>query len=151
VVCHTTLLLRRSCLEITGPMDESLHSGDHDLVLFLSRHFHAFVVYRPLVHVRKHSQNSTGSHALNVRLLQEAVRSLDKLRQQKLISMHEHKVANGKMCYDFGVQMLRAADYEVASAYFMKSLRARPWFWKTWVRVATVLPRMLLPKKVSRV
>ena len=55
IICHTTLVIRRSCLQQVGPMDETLHSGDHDRVFFLSRFFEAFIIFDPLVRVDRKS------------------------------------------------------------------------------------------------
>ena len=126
IICHTTLVLKKSCFEKTGPMDEEMHSGDHDLVFFLSRHFDAYVIYRPLVMVRKHDQNTTSNNALNARLLKEHHRTLDKLLRMRLITEQEHADAVAVTSYSFGHQMLHSGDYEEARSYFMTSWKQRP-------------------------
>jgi teichuronic acid biosynthesis glycosyltransferase TuaG len=126
IICHTTLVVKRSCFEKTGPMDEQMHSGDHDLVFFLSWYFDAYVIYRPLVMVRKHDQNTTSNQALNARLLKEHHRTLDKLLRAGLITEQEHADAISITSYSFGHQMLHSGDYDQARSYFMTSLRRRP-------------------------
>lgn len=126
IVCHTTLVVRKSCLGKTGPMDEQMHSGDHDLVFFLSRYFDAYAIYRPLVRVRKHDQNTTSNNALNVRLLREHHRTLDKLVNMQLISEQEHADAVAVTSYSFGHQMLDSRNYDEARSYFMTSWKHRP-------------------------
>lgn len=131
IICHTTLVVRRSCFEKTGPMDEQMHSGDHDLVFFLSRYFDAHVIYRPLVSVRKHDQNSTSNPSLNIRLLREHHRTLEKLRNQQLISGAEYERAIVLTSYSFGHQLVADGEYNLANEYFWKSWKARPWHMKS--------------------
>jgi cellulose synthase/poly-beta-1,6-N-acetylglucosamine synthase-like glycosyltransferase len=130
VICHTTLVIRRSSLEIIGPMDESFHSGDHDVVFHLSRLFNAHVIYRPLVLVRKHNQNSTGSHSLSLRLLNEHHRTLQKLMDGKLITKIEFRKAIACTSYDFARQLISSKDYRSIKKYLIKCLLIQPWHWK---------------------
>ncbi len=141
IICHTTLMIRNSCLDKTGPMDETLHSGDHDRVFFLSRYFNAFVIYKPLVHVRKHGQNSTSNPDLSFRLLEEHHQSLVKLLHQNLISTKEYKKAYIITSYSFGCQQLSAGNYLGARAYFNKCLSYNPFYWKAWARHAQLLSK----------
>jgi glycosyltransferase involved in cell wall biosynthesis len=134
-ICHTTLLLRKSCLEVTGPMDETMHSGDHDFVFFLSRHFNAFVVYRPMVRVRKHDQNSTSDQHLNLRLMSEHHRTLEKLFHLNLISKKEFKYSLGVTSYAFGIQLFPVKDWISAKKYFLLSLKKQPFHIKSWLRL----------------
>lgn len=136
IICHTTLLIRRSCLDKIGPMDETMHSGDHDRVFYLSRHFDAFVVFRPLVHVRKHPQNSTADPVLSLRLLEEHHRTLHKLHHEGLISTKEFKKAYAITSYSFGVQILATGNYLAARQYFSTCLAYRPFYWKALIRKA---------------
>lgn len=140
IICHTTLVIRTSCLSKIGPMDETMHSGDHDRVFLLSRHYNAFAVYRPLVHVRKHAQNSTGNPSLSQRLLEEHHATLQKLFKQDLISRSEYLKAYGITSYAFGTQMHSIGNYEAARQYFFKALSSRPFHLKTWIRLAQSLP-----------
>ncbi len=144
IICHTTLMIRKSCLDKIGTMDESMHSGDHDLVFLLSRHFDAHVVYRPLVHVRKHAQNSTGNPALSLILLEEHHKTLRKLFQQKLISNEEFKRAYALTSYSFGVQVMKTQNYPVARQYFLKCVSNRPYYWKAWARLVLMLPKQVV-------
>ncbi len=144
IICHTTLLIRASCLDIIGPMDETLHSGDHDRVFYLSRHFKAYVVYRPLVRVRKHPQNSTVNPALSLRLLEEHHTTLQKLYRQKLISRKAFNRAYALSSYSFGVQVLATGNYTAAQQYFTKCLAHHPFYWKAMIRLV-----LLLPKKIA--
>jgi glycosyltransferase involved in cell wall biosynthesis len=141
IIYHSTLMLRKSCLDQTGPMDENLHSGDHDIVFFLSRLFNAFVIYEPLVRVRKHNQNSTLSHELSLRLLKEHHQTLQKLYSKKLITNREYTKSLAVTSYDFGVQLLPSGDYASAQEYFLKCLKITPWNIKAWVRLFITLSK----------
>lgn len=144
IICHTTLVLKRSCLETTGPMDETMHSGDHDLVFFLSRLFDACVFYQPLVQVRKHDQNSTSSNELSLRLLKEHHRTLQKLLDKELISNKEYNHAMAHTSYSFGIQALAAGAPKSATDYFLTCLKINPWNLKAWFRLLLVLPKQII-------
>ena len=134
VICHTTLVIRKNCLEKTGPMDESMHSGDHDLVFLLSRLYQAHIIFDSLVRVRKHDQNSTSDSKLTLKLLEEHHYSLEKLLHKKLITNSEYRCAVAKSSYSFGVQLQQANEHTPAASYFLKGLKTRPWNLKGWVR-----------------
>ncbi len=144
IICHTTLLLRKSCFEKIGQMDEQMHSGDHDMVFTLSRFFNAFVIYESLVSVRKHSQNSTGSHSLSVRLLNEHHQTLEKLFTKKLISKADYRKAIATTSYSFGVQVLPAKDYSLAVHYFLRCIAITPWNIKAWARLLLTLAKQVI-------
>lgn len=139
IICHTTLVVNASCLEKIGPMDELMHSGDHDLVFRLSCYFDACVIYQPLVQVRKHSQNSTSSHLLSLRLLKEHHQTIHKLFTDKLISKSEYRQAMAASSYSFGVQVMAAKDYSSAVSYFIKCITITPWKGKAWIRLMMAL------------
>ena len=143
VIYHSALVLKRSCLERTGPMDEQMHSGDHDMVFFLSRYFDAFVVYRPMVRVRKHDGNTTSNPALNLRLLREHHRTLEKLLAQKLITPAEYRASIATTSYSFGRQLAAAGDMTNAIEYFLLSWRLRPWNLKSALFMALSLPKKI--------
>ncbi|MFM9840627.1 MAG: glycosyltransferase [Cyclobacteriaceae bacterium] len=144
IICHTTLVLRKSCLEKTGQMDEQMHSGDHDLAFMLSHFFEAYVIYEPLVLVRKHNQNSTASHSLSLRLLKEHHHTLEKLFDKNLISRIEYLKAVASTSYSFGVQILPAKDYDSAARYFFKCVTITPWNIKAWVRLLFALSKQVI-------
>lgn len=144
IICHTTLLLKKSCLDLVGEMDESMHSGDHDLVFMLSRSFDAYVIYQPLVHVRKHEQNSTNNHPLSLKLLKEHHLTLYKLLAKNLITKSHYRKALANTSYSFGVQVLPAKDYKSALHYFLLCIKITPWNAKAWVRLLSALTKNVL-------
>jgi glycosyltransferase involved in cell wall biosynthesis len=144
VICHTSLVLKRACLDKTGPMDEEMHSGDHDMVFFLSRYFDAFAVYRPLVRVRKHEGNTTSNAALNLKLLIEHHHTLKKLMDRKLISGKEYEHSLAVTSYSFGRQLLAANDLTSALKYFRKGWRLRPWHLKSAAFTALASAKKIL-------
>ncbi len=144
VICHTTLVVRKSCLDRTGPMDERLHSGDHDHVFFLSRLFDAYVIYEPLVRVRKHDQNSTLSSELFLKLLKEHHFTLHKLLKEDLISLKQYKASMAITSYSFGIQAVKEKEYSAAAHYFWKSIKIKPWHLKSWVRLLLTLPYQVI-------
>lgn len=141
IICHTTLVIRRSCLMQVGPMDESLHSGDHDRVFFLSRFFDALIVFEPLVRVRKHPGNSTGSNALSLRLLKEHHQTLKKLSEQQLITASAYRQAMALTSYSFGMQAMQMKEFTVAKDYFRQCLSNQVFHLKSWYRLLSLLPK----------
>jgi glycosyltransferase involved in cell wall biosynthesis len=142
IICHTSLVIRKACIEQVGPMDESMHSGDHDYAMFLSRHFEAFVIYQPLVRVRKHDQNSTGSVSLSLKLMHEHHRTLKKLATQKLISKEEYTKSYEITSYAFGMQMLAVNSHNNSRHFFLEVLKSQPLHAKALVRwIQTYLRR----------
>jgi glycosyltransferase involved in cell wall biosynthesis len=139
IICHTTLVIRMSCLLQVGPMDELLHSGDHDRVFMLSRYFDALVVYEPLVRVRKHEGNSTGNHALSLRLLNEHHQTLHKLFERQLISSSAYHDALIRTSYSFGVQAMQMNEWNEARRYFKQCLSLQPLHPKAWYRLLSLL------------
>lgn len=146
IICHTTLVLKKSSLETTGPMDETMHSGDHDLVFFLSRLFDACVFYQPLVHVRKHDQNSTSSNELSLRLLKEHHRTLQKFLDKKMISNKEYNKAMSITSYSFGIQALSSNAPKAAVHYFSTCLKITPWNLKAWLRLFQTLSKQVFSR-----
>jgi glycosyltransferase involved in cell wall biosynthesis len=135
IICHPALLFRKSCIDQIGAMDETMHSGDHDFVMYLSRHFNAFVIYSSLVRVRKHDQNSTSSDTLTLKLMQEHHHTLKKLADQKLMSRKEYNKAYAIASYAFGVQLTQIKKYKEATYYFGETIKYKPWRWKAWIRI----------------
>jgi glycosyltransferase involved in cell wall biosynthesis len=142
IICHTTLVIRKSCMNQIGPMDESMHSGDHDYAMFFSRLSDAHVIYQPLVRVRKHDQNSTGSATLSLKLMHEHHRTLMKLSDQKLISQEEYDKSYLITSYAFGIQMLQAKSPSIARNFFLEVLKNKPLHIKAFLRwIQTYLKR----------
>lgn len=141
ILCHTTLVIRRNCLQKVGRMDESLHSGDHDRVFFLSRFFDAFIIFDPLVRVRKHAGNSTGSNALSLRLLKEHHHTLKKLNEQQLITASAYHRAMTLTSYSFGMQAMHMEEWSAARDYFKQCLSHQIFHPKSWYRLLTLLAK----------
>ncbi len=148
IICHTTLVFKKICFDKIGAMDESMHSGDHDFVFFLSRFFDAYVIYEPLVHVRKHSQNSTGSNELSLRLLKEHHKTLDKLLDQELISTKEYTKSVATSSYSFGIQLLNINEFAHARSYFLKCLSIQPWNLKCLIRLFMIFPKQIFGRQL---
>jgi len=143
VICDPTLVLRRSCFKTIGSVDESMQFGIHDMAVRLAGHFSAFVVYRPLVHVRRHGGNTTDDHNTNLILMGEQHRTLGKLQTEGLISASAHRESIAVSAYSYGVQLRAKGDYDNAFRYFLQSFRLRWLSWKTWVRLLQVLPKKI--------
>jgi len=135
VICHPSLVFRKKCMEKIGPMDEAMHSGDHDFAMFLSRYFDAFVIYQPLVRVRRHDQNSTSSEELSLKLMREHHYTLKKLFDQNLITQREYSMAYGLTSYSFAIQLIPSRNILMIRYYLKESIKSQPLKWKAWIRL----------------
>lgn len=144
VICHTTLMVRRSMLDQVGQSDETFQSGDHDFVFRLSREADAIVHYEPLVRVRRHSQNTSSNRANRRVAFDEHHQTLKKLLHNGKISNEEFIRAEQLTSYAFASQSIMFGDHDSALQYLKKSLASRPWHMKTWLKMG-----LTLAKKVS--
>ncbi len=145
VICHTTLVIRRSVLGLVGENDESFLSGDHDLVFRMSHATEAAILYYPLVKVRRHAQNTSYGDIYRLQGFDEHHRTLKKLLDSRKITNEEYSKAMSNTSYAFASQSLVYGDHERAIHYLKKSLAGNPWNVKAWLRMG-----LMLAKKVFR-
>jgi glycosyltransferase involved in cell wall biosynthesis len=143
VICHTTLMIRKACIDSIGQSDESFYAGDHDFVFRMSHSYDAAVLYEPLVKVRKHDQNTTGNHSYDLKGYAEHHRTLRKLLDLKKISSEEYLDAVQVSSYAFGQQLTAAGDHGTAFRYFTKSLAIKPWDARSLVRACQSLAKKI--------
>jgi glycosyltransferase involved in cell wall biosynthesis len=139
VVCHTTLVMRASCLKRMDPMDESKYFGDHEQIFFLSRYFNAHIVFAPMARVRRHVQNLTNNASVSLRLLDEHAATLKKALDKGLIGKKEFRRASVKINYSFGIQAQSAGDYKAARKFYLRCLSYWPFHGKAWMRCLMLL------------
>lgn len=139
VICATTLLFRRSCVNEIGYENENLISGDFDYIISLASKFNAFAVWEAKVKVRKHSQN------LTQKLTSERAASylvpLNNLRGKNLVSELILNRSCAKLCYSFGLQFSVQKDYTLAASYLHKAIKFNPFSIKTYSRLIIALTK----------
>ena len=144
VICHTTLMIRRSVLDTVGENDESFLSGDHDLVFRMSRETDAAIHYEPLVKVRRHAQNTSHGEAYRREGFDEHHRTLKKLLELRKITKEEYAEAINTTSYAFASQCMAHNDHDLALHYLKKSLAGNPWHPKAWFRMVLALAKKVL-------
>ncbi len=148
VICHTTLMVRRSVINQVGESDETFLAGDHDFVFRLCRETDSVIHYEPLVRVRRHSQNTSAGNQYQRIAFNEHHRTLKKLCDSGKISTEEFTRAEQLTSYSFGSQSMVLGDYDNALHYFKKSLRRKPWHAKTWIKLGLALTKKVGATKV---
>ena len=141
VVCATTLVFRRACIETIGLEDESFLSGDFDYSITLASEFDAYAIYAPLVRVRRHDQNTTDRVHLSEMF--GYLKTLQKLLDRKSITPSTYSKVKTKIYYTFGMQLTEAHEYKWANYFFMKNILANPLQLKPWARILLNIPKRL--------
>jgi glycosyltransferase involved in cell wall biosynthesis len=57
-----SLLMRKKCLELVGPFDETKPFSDVNFILKLASRFKAVILYEPLLYRRLHNSNDSGAN-----------------------------------------------------------------------------------------
>lgn len=142
------IVVKRNVLEEVGGFDESelrRISEDWELCMRIAARYPIRYLDEPLVHIRKHSENKTGTmnleHALQSRLttIKEAVaRSPD-----RLTAYYDDAVAN--LYTNIGRKWLEREERAQARRLFWQALRHTPANVQAWIYgLATLLPRPVL-------
>jgi len=142
VICATTLLFRRTCLEKIGYQRENLKSGDFDFIISLAASFNAFAVCESKVKVRKHAQNLT--HKLEADRTRSYLAPLHDLRNKGLVSNTVLDKTLSKLNFNFGVQFLKQHDYQLAISCLKESILHNKLSIKSYGRLAEALARSML-------
>jgi len=104
VIYPSTIIFRRSCLESTGYINETLPQGDNPFFILLSFSFKGVFVVNQLVQIRKHGQNTTNQFQFNIISFEEI--------EQQMISYYERGHLMIQECNNYRVELLkRKAKY----------------------------------------
>ncbi len=76
-LCSSSIVFRRTLLQRTGPLNESLRTGDYEFYTRLAWESPAAIVHSPLVRVRKHAGNASAG-AFSAAGLEEAVFAVER-------------------------------------------------------------------------
>jgi glycosyltransferase involved in cell wall biosynthesis len=115
VVIGGTSMVRRSCFDKVGLLDEDLRGGgdDYDLWLRLAPHFKFRYVPTPLAVVRLHSGNHTsveGNTRDTLRSVRKAVARDPQLAALQKIKIAQERFVQGKYCFEHG-RILEAREH----------------------------------------
>lgn len=58
----STILIRRSAIDLAGPLNEELRAGECEFITRLSFHCKGAIIHRPLVRIRKHAGNTSAMY-----------------------------------------------------------------------------------------
>lgn len=100
LVYNPTLVMRRSCLEKTGPFNEDMRSGDHDFNMRLAWHFNAGVIYEPFLMRRIHDSNMSDEMPLGN--YAEYLDTFGQLYRAKMIGKRGLRLAKANAFFKMG-------------------------------------------------
>jgi glycosyltransferase involved in cell wall biosynthesis len=118
------LLMRRECLEVTGPFSETGIFADPEFVIRLTYHFKAILLYEPLMYHRLHEANYTivnweTSH-------QEGLDVIRSYKNKKMLPAHLAREVLFKSHIRFGENCLKRKKRVKAINSFFKAWVQRP-------------------------
>lgn len=124
VVYNPTLVIRRSCLDKTGPFDETMPFGsDYHFNMRLAWHFEAGIIYESLLWRRMH--NSNESNQIPVENYEGFVQTFEYLYKHKMVSKkYLHKAKS--IAYLHIGHVLKRHNLSAARQYFRQSLKFNP-------------------------
>lgn len=134
-VYPSTLIVRRHLFDLAGTLDEGVSSqGDFAFLLRLTRVSRAGCVPEPLVLIRRHPSNLSGSReALDfqntIRILEEFQRATALTYRQRLIL----RESLSRYHTHLGLLSLGAGELEAARKHFAQALRLNPLRRRAWV------------------
>lgn len=135
VIYPSTVLFRRSCLDLLGPWNEDYHWTDNEFLHRLSYHFEAWISYEPLAQIRKHDQNHSTLYLHDTII--EMVPMIHSLLLRKMITVRVYKKMTAYYHYMNGVLYWREKRYPDAEKAFRTCLAVQPLHWKAFVRWIT--------------
>jgi glycosyltransferase involved in cell wall biosynthesis len=128
----SALAFRKEILNTLSLLNEELPTGaDHDFILRMSATFKGAFINEQLTSIRKHDSNtsSRGLVGIYADSIGHVKRFFDAGRLTKRESMH----LTAGYYYKLGLILMRQRDKQ-SSAYFQKSIEARPMKIKAWFR-----------------
>ena len=132
IIYNPTLILRRSCLELTGAFSEEFVSGDYNFNLRLAHHFYAAIIYEPLVWRRIHETN--WSEQSTFENYHEYVGTFEFLYKKGLIGRKYLNKAISNAFFKTGNLYASRGDIVKARKHYLSSLKHKAFqpkcYWK---------------------
>jgi glycosyltransferase involved in cell wall biosynthesis len=123
LIYPSSLVIRKSCLNITGYFDETLLSGDYNFNMRLAYHFKAGVFFESLVWRRIHPSNL--SHRIRVENYQEYTDTFRYLYANKMVEKKYLNKALRNSNLKLGDYYLKVGEVSKARKEFLKALQFR--------------------------
>ena len=139
IIYTSTALIRRSSLDVTGPFNEELSSGDNEFFTRLAFHHTAAFVHLPLVRIRKHDGNTFRQRGPGD--MAEAIDSVEHFYALGAIPRVTYTERILKYRYTLGTLLQERGELASARREFLTCIRLRPTFLRGWRRYAATLLR----------
>lgn len=137
------LIFKRSILNTTGLMNETLSSGsDMNFFFAMSARFIGIFTNRRLTKIRKHAGGTSDFHGALP--FMDGIFNIESLHHDGFLTDSENIYFVSKNYYRMGLFFLHKALPIQARNSFLKYARLRPFHWKGWVRLAQSLLRGFL-------
>ena len=127
----SSLMFRRSCLESTGFMNETMTGGDADFMLRLASHCRGRFVSEYLTRIRMHPGNHSLSHAAEAHL--ECRASLRSLRARRAIGFFIYRKVAAFHLRAAAGHFLQEGKRQPAWQLILQSLALNPLAWRTYL------------------
>ncbi len=135
----SSVVFRRSCYDILGPLVEEFKWTDNEFLHRLAYRYPACILYDSLVRIRKHDGNHSTMYLHDT--VTEMIPLFRSLRAKGMISRATYHKMTGYYFYMSGMLHYRDRNFAEARSSFRKSIWSAPWNPKTWIRFASVLLR----------
>lgn len=118
------LMMRRSCLEKTGPFREKKSFSDLDFMLELAYNFKAVILYEPLVYRRLHENSySSGNWEKSY---YEGIDVIHSCKERKMVDEKLVSESLFRLYINFGEDCLQHGERKKAIGQFMNAWKNRP-------------------------
>jgi glycosyltransferase involved in cell wall biosynthesis len=118
-----SLMLRSSCLPLSGGFKEEKDFSDADFILSLATHFNAVVLYEPLVFRRLHSNNHNNFHWVSSH--EEGIKRIRKFKEAGMLPASKASKALFQSYINFGEKYLRQNENNKAIRMFLLAWQNR--------------------------
>ncbi len=122
------LLLRKECLQVSGPFTEDMTFSDTAFIISLAEHYDAVILYEPLFFRRLHDSNYI--HTTWERSCIDGISIINANKRKLPRSLFAN--AMYKACVQLGEKYLRTNRRRDALLYFGKAWQQRPFNFIAW-------------------
>ena len=124
IIYPATLIIRRECLALTGPFDESMLSGDYAFNMRLAVHFDVGIIYEALMLRRVHDSNM--SEQIPFENYTEYIDTFNYLYREKRIGSKYLHRALGNAYYKMGLMHAANGNRKEARRHYIIALKNNP-------------------------
>lgn len=124
IVYNPTLIIRKGCLDRIGYFSETMRSGDYNFNCRLAYHYHAGILYEPLVMRRVHDANM--SREIPFENYAEYLETFDYLYAEKMIEKRYWRKAKGNAFFKMGKLHAARGNWDKAQQDYRRALHYTP-------------------------